>query len=355
MNPQFFDYAEHLCQILHCIDNHSFKDKTCIQLVQKEKFDYFIQHLYVFHQCLYINSPRFNKYKSELQELYDSIELHHYTNIDALEQIIRGHSLKLGQITKMNDHDEAMALIKSNMSQLYKYVSEHNCISKLGKLIYSIETYASELYSFSFSTRGNDVAQWERYGKKKDKNTNTDNLPCGVCIKIPMKKLREKIEGLKSRYEVLEIVPIVYTQDYAQDNPILKLITEIALSRTDLEINSILMKSGSSFFTIDEMNALHQLRSLFLYRNLTMYSAQVKHDSFSSESEIRLLVRGNICKPFMNDHILLDVGNFNDLISSIMIGPRADHIIEGRVAALLKKHNLDKTVKIEKRRCPLRT
>lgn len=375
-------YAEHLCRILHNFDDCTTADNTIIELNKQAKLNFFKQNLFVFHQCLYINDPRINQYKSEIQQLYDSIELHHYTNVDTLEKILNGQTLRLSQITRMNDYDEAMALIKHNMHVFYKHVCLHNCISRLSHIISTIETYAFELYTFSLSTRGDDAAQWERYGIRKNQNMvtghslcnickeimnkikswfvktgNNSDSPCGVCIKIPMKKLRKKIEGLKSKYEILEIEPIAYTQDYAQNNPVLDFITKIALSRTDKEIKLIheaLSQHLGDEDTVAVFNNLPQLKTRFTYKNLIMYSSQVKHESFNSESEIRLVLRENLFEPQMSDHIMLNVGNFNDLISSIMIGPGADHI-EGRVADLLKKHNLDKTVKIEKRKCSLRT
>lgn len=324
MADEFIDYTEHLCQILHSIGNRAFINQTYIDLVQREKYNFFIQHLFVFHQCLYINDPRINKYKSEIQQLYDSIELHHYTNIDSLEKILNGQTLRLGQITKMNDYDEAKALIKFNQPIFKMFVSQNNNIT-MDNILSEIETYTSWLYSFSLSTHGDDVAQWERYGGRKDS-------PCGVCIKIPMKKLRTRIDELKEQLDLdmLEIIPIVYTSDYAPKNPVLNFITKIAILKTDAEMAN--MKDTS------------------IYSNLALYSSQVKHESFISESEIRLVMR----KRGEGEYYLLNVGDFNDLISSIIIGPGADHI-KGRVENLLKQHHLDKTVSIEKSKCSLRT
>lgn len=95
-------------------------------------------------------------------------------------------------------------------------------------------------------------------------------------------------------------------------------------------------------------NAL--LKKELICRNLALYSSQVKHESFGSESEIRLVMRMRS----EGDYYLLNVGDFNDLITSIIIGPDAEHI-KGRVENLLIQHNLDKTVSIENSKCSLRT
>lgn len=367
---KFYDYTEHLCQMLHSIGINNFTDKKYVELVQRTKYNFFIQNLFVFHICLYIDHPRFAQYKSEIQKLYDSIELYHYTNINSLEKIIGGQTLRFSQITTMNDYNEAKALIECNKPIILEEARQKNCENQVNDIIHKIEIYSSDLYSFSLSTRGDDAAQWERYGINKNagdslcdtckkrlkvmikslfgiKENNIDS-PCGVCIKIPMKKLRTKIEELKSVHGLLEIVPIEYTPDYDQNNPILALITEIALLRTDKEINLIeqpkTVKVESSIYE----NAL--LKKELICRNLALYSSQVKHESFGSESEIRLVMRMRS----EGDYYLLNVGDFNDLITSIIIGPGAEHI-KGRVENLLIQHNLDKTVSIENSKCSLRT
>ena len=272
------------------------------------------------------------QHKQMIESLYNRITLYHYTTYETIEKIITGKSIKLSHITEMNDSDEGTALYKYSMSLLEE--AEKNGTKKLENnerkiLEKDFIDFTSKIFSFSFSALEDDAAQWERYGIKK--GINDTNEHCGVRIGIPMLKLMKLIEKIEKEFDLIVIAPILYVPNYEITNSMLDILTRFAMYRT-------------------------KINSDYITKYISQYSAEIKHTSFKTEYEIRLLIASsspNFVK--INGSILLELEkfDFNNLFSSIMYGPEFAPELKFKMRQLLLKNKIK--IKPEDSKCSLRS
>jgi hypothetical protein len=272
------------------------------------------------------------KHKQMIESLYNKITLYHYTTYETMEKIITGKSIKLSHITGMNDSDEGTALFKYAMSLLEKTKKGTKILENDGKKILekNFIDFSSKIFSFSFSALEDDAAQWERYGIKK--GINDTNEHCGVRIGIPMLKLMKLIKKIEEEFDLIVIAPILYVPNYEITNSMLDILSRFAMYRAKIN------------------------RDCNITKYISQYSAEVKHTSFKTEYEIRLLIASsspNFVK--INGSILLELEefDFNNLFSSIMYGPEFAPELKFKMRQLLLKNKIK--IKPEDSKCSLRS
>lgn len=322
-NNDFLSFAEDICKKLESLEELSFEDQYFKDQSEALIKDFFLNNLYVFHQCLHLE--RTKKFKNTILSLYDNINLYHYTTYETLEKIITGKSLKLSRITDMNDKKECTALFDFYNTMYNESHDKEKNNNEAFKKLYNY--YTSKIFSFSFSALKDDAAQWERYGVKK--GTNDMKEPCGICLEIPMSRLKRLIDSIKVRndpqlqknFDLVDIKPILYVPNFGTGNSMLDAVSRFAyLSNKNKEKKDII-------------------------KEMCQWSATIKHESFKKEYEIRLLValhQPDIVK--INGSILLELDlpcyNFGDLFSSITLGPEVPKNMEEKVNKLLKDNNI---------------
>ena len=322
-NNDFLSYAEDICKKLESLEELSFEDQYFKDQSKALIKDFFLNNLYVFHRCLYLE--RTQKFKKIILSLYNNINLYHYTTYETLEKIITGKSLKLSRITDMNDKKECRALFDFYKTMYNDSNDKEKNKKEAFEKLYNY--YTSKIFSFSFSALKDDAAQWERYGVKK--GTNDMKEPCGICLEIPMSRLMSLIESIKERndpqlqknFDLVDIKPILYVPNFDNGNSMLDAVSKFAyLSNKNKEKKDLI-------------------------KEMCQWSAAIKHESFKKEYEIRLLValhQPDIVK--INGSILLELDlpcyNFGNLFSSITLGPEVPKNMKEKVKELLKNNNI---------------
>ncbi len=329
------------------------------EMDEKACFNFFSDNLFLFKQCiddLYIFSE---EQRSLIKNMYEKIELYHYTDYDSLKRIITDNSLKFNNILKMNDYLEGKLLIHAEAE------ANHFALEHINSEFIKILSNKLPLtYSFSFSTCKDDAAQWDRYGKPKEpekkvtiaslwkiydktKEFEKKTTRSGVCIKVSMAKLMKLVEKIRSDFLFADLTPILYSSyPYNYDT------------------NIRYLRALVNFRSKPERN-----KGLTYEDWLTVYSSAIKHKSFRNEREIRLLLLMPETLPHYlervkqdkNDYVLLKfIDIFKDfdmssLISSITIGPGSNHNeVKSQVEQLLKDKELDTKIKVSESLSSLR-
>lgn len=254
---------------------------------------------------------------------YESINLYHYTSLNALFGILKNKELWLGNTAAMNDKNEIKEFFKSLKKWLINRMPDKEDLIK--KLLNDATRRIEGKYPFamSFSTWEDDASQWERYG---------DNA-CGVCIKFNIPKLAELLVDFP-----MAIDKIYYGADIS------------ALTENDQERISRFLDSAEDILDQNENDFNENTLKL-----LVNFAAKYKNRGFASECEHRLYTykwmasntdidkllqfesrfqssvsmdfeyRSNQVKKFMK--IKLDKQNsvitLDDIIEKIIIGPRS--------------------------------
>ena len=235
--------------------------------------------------------------------------LYHYTDFSAFDGIIRCAELRLNNILNMNDASE-MRLFMNGICKAVVQRLIQDGETNLGHQTEAFfqgeleEEFHYSAYAACFSRYRDDAAQWERYG----------HLGQGVCIAFHEKLMQKLIGGAVSLQKV-------YYQEDMKEHHLVEQFYEA-------------IKHGNSF---DQ--CLPALQTLM--NDAWVQSAAFKHPSFSSESELRLVVspfisnefaiepKYHVAKDRIKKYYPLDLnkmcGKFNmhlsDLVGEIIIGP----------------------------------
>ncbi len=268
--------------------------------------------------------------------------LYHYTDFAAFDGIICTAELRLNNILNMNDASE----MRLFMHGIRKAVVEK--LLQDGEAVLGYQTdafFQDELaeefhysaYAACFSRYRDDAAQWERYG----------HYGQGVCIAFHEDLMQKLIGGAISLQQV-------YYQEDMQGHPLVDAFYK-AVKKVD---------------TFDQcISSLQELMN-----EAWVQSAAFKHPSFSSESELRMVVspfisnefaiepKYHVSKERIKKYYPLDFNkmcarfdmHFSDLIGEIIIGPTStqslpilqDYLADCGLSVLNDKISLSK--------CPLR-
>ena len=268
--------------------------------------------------------------------------LYYYTDFAAFDGIIRTAELRLNNILNMNDASE----MRLFMHGIRKAVVEK--LLKDGETVLGYQTdaffqeeFAEEFhysaYAACFSRYRDDAAQWERYG----------HYGQGVCIAFHEDLMQKLIGGAISLQQV-------YYQEDMQEHPLVDAFYKI-------------VKGADTF---DRCISPLQV----LMNDAWVQSAAFKHPSFSSESELRMVVSPFISNEFaiepkyhvskgrIKKYYPLDLNkmcnkiniHLSDLVAEIIIGPTStqslpilqDYLEDCGLHVLKDKISLSK--------CPLR-
>ena len=332
----FWAYIGHLCEVFNKLENFDSTNDFINQQNQITTNDFFLDNLFLFDKTTLDIT---HQYHDKISKKYDSVteSLYHYTSFESLEKIIAGNSLKLNNLGNMNDSMEGGALLE--------YLKNRPLKSQILKewLQQSLEyipQYIPRIFSFSFSTLKDDAAQWERYSTSKNTKTSTSY---GVCIEFSKKKLLDQI-ALQNTLSLREIAPVLYIPNYEKDNVFLEIIFTLTLRALKMDIPNL------------DISKLEVKQKLAEY--LSFYSADVKHDSFKNERELRLIISlSNMPERITYSSLFLNLAQndstgISNLITSITTGPRAGSY-KPRIKELLKRNNANH-IKIYESNCPLR-
>lgn len=344
----YFDYIKHLCNCFSELKKYSSSHNFINEQNQKTSIDFFLDNLFLFHKAILDND---NKYHKEVEKFYNTLtgKLYHYTNYPALEKIIQGKSLKLNNLSNMNDSKEGLAL-SEYLKERYPDNTEQSIW--LNKTLEYVHEYNSKIFSFSFSFLKDDAPQWDRYGVIKN---NGSKEPCGVCLEIDKQKLEGYLAEQKSCFDMLEIAPVLYVPHNDKSNTFLEMIFVIALASTKKRLTNTKIPNTND----DNVKKI-------LAKYISRFSTDIKHDSFKNEREIRLIASLNSNSQtrqcYTYGSILLSLASgepdfkLSDIITSITIGPGAS-AYRTKIETLLKDNNFEVDIKdyIKESNCPLRT
>lgn len=341
----YFDYIEFLCKYFNQLKSYNIPtSQNFIKEQHKKTYtDFFLDNLFLFHKAT------LDKNNIEIINFYNSLtsKLYHYTNFVSLEKIIAGKSLKLNTLSNMNDDKEGLALCEY-LQNRYKDNPQLN--EWLKKTIELVPEYNSKIFSFSFSFLKDDAPQWERYGGIKNISSKE---PCGVCLEIDKQKFEEYLKEQESCFDMLDITPVLYVPHNGKDNTFLEMAFVTALAS---------MKSKHPNVTIPSLNDDNIKQALA--KEISYFSADIKHDSFKNEREMRLIASLNDKTPecYTYGSIFLNLASkepnikLSDIITSITISRRAYKTYKPKVMDLLKAHNINVNFDeyIKESNCPLR-
>ena len=272
---------------------------------------------------------RIKKYQYEAK-------LYHYTSIASLIEIFKKREIWLGNTANMNDKKEIIYFIE----ELQNAVSEDIDPDKIGICNVFFEKVYSRLkneypFAISFSTLNDNAAQWERYA---------DNAH-GACIVFNTSTLLNLFW-----YSGALLHEVYYQYD-------IKLHDHYKILKDYFNLG-VLKKLGSEKGEMDSV-----LKCAYLF----------KHESFCTESEIRLtsewnrkiaesefsfeMVNGKLKKVLKTslDNLCQEENiDFEELIEGIVIGPRSEQN-ELELKEYLESLGYKKiSKKIVKSLCPLR-
>lgn len=260
--------------------------------------------------------------------------LWHYTDFNALDGILRNYELWFGSILNVNDKKEVIGFI-DNLKKTVIDALDSNYENKVDVEFQKIFNHLSNeyLYIFCTSKARNDAAQWERYADQGE----------GVAIVFNTEKL----------YKLLFYNGFIMNEEY------------YTLDAKQHKFHEILV----NFFQTEKIDNSSDFDGLI--SNLIMCAMTRKHESFSSEQEIRIapyFVKEN------DSHITYKTGkiirtvyvlnlkelcekeniDMEDLIDSIVIAPNSKQSIKD-LKWYCNKIGLNKIAeRIVKSDCPLR-
>lgn len=340
----FWDYIQHLCEVFIKLKrfNELKIDSFIEQQSTQTSTDFFLDNLFWFDKTTLDNT---NPYQREIEGFYNSVtnKLYHYTSLDTLEKIVKGNKLKLSNLRNMNDSMEGYAFIEYLKNRTLKNKEANELLHKSLTLI---PEYAPKIFSFSLSALKDDAAQWQRYSTSNDAKTST---PYGVCIEFSKEKLLNQISQIHN-LSLKEIVPVLYVPHYEKNNIFLEIIFTLTLRALNKDIPSL--------------ENLYKTKPELLAEYLSFYSADIKHDSFKNERELRLIISlKNMPESITCDSIFINLLQNNktvlpDLITSITAGPCPENYREEyteTIKNLLKRNKLDDMIeRVHESNCPLR-
>jgi hypothetical protein len=362
----FNDYLEQLCDTLGMMMDYNAKNDFVNTLNKSACDNFFMDNLFLFHQIAFHSN---SKHSHEIKILYNTISnnLFHYTTFSSLEKIITNKSLLLKNLPNLNDTLEGRALIEyiTNRSNNQKCTLAKRSMINLTK---QLTEYNSKVFSFSFTTLNDDASQWERYGvpKTKDDNSQKEKISdkekatdssCGVSIEFSAEKISQFIGRNAKQSKFIRLHPVLYIADYKTTNYWLERFYTYATAKNSCDN---IIQLHNSLYQGSPTNNNHDNCLIKLYSD---YSSYIKHSSFKSEREIRLLLDLNdttfefINTKYMDkNYVLLEFTDncdfkLSDLITSITIGPEASDY-KSKIEKLLKDNNFK--VDIKKSDCPLR-
>lgn len=338
----FFDYIQHLSEVFIKLNKYNSPNDFINKHKEQTSNNFLLDNLFWFDK---VKLDDDNKYKIEISEVYNSVtdKLYHYTSFETLEKIITGSSLKLNNLTNMNDSKEGRAFIEYFQKINLKNPRQNIYFQEAIKLV---PQYIPKIFSFSFSALNDDAAQWARYSTSQNTKTKT---PYGVCIEFSKEKLLNLISQIPS-LSISEITPVLYVPDYKIDNIFLQIVYAFAITA---------FKNDTGSADISKPKIREKLAEY-----LSFYSADIKHDSFKSERELRLIISlKNIPECITCGSIFLSLLQNNktvlpDLIRSITAGPCPEDYKEEyteTIKNLLKRNKLDDmSERVRESNCPLR-
>ncbi len=235
--------------------------------------------------------------------------LYHYTDFAAFNGIVRNQELWLNNILNMNDTSEMRLFMNGICKAVVEKLTSDGDKEKSRKTERFFQNEMEEEFHYSayaacFSKYRDDAAQWDRYG----------HLGQGVCIAFHEDLMQKMVGGAISLQKV-------YYQDDMREH---RLVAEFYKT----------IKAADSFKEV-----LPVLKDLM--NDAWVQSAAFKHPSFSSETELRLVVspfisnefaiepKYHVSKDRIKKYYPLDLNRMcgrldmklSDLVSEIIIGP----------------------------------
>lgn len=260
--------------------------------------------------------------------------LWHYTDINALCGIIGKKEIWFGSAEHMNDREELIGFINDLEKEVYACIDSANK-GKANEVFSQIKNRMQKEYPYIFcvSKARNDAAQWDRYAQGGQ----------GVAI----------VFNTETLFKLIFYNQIIMNEEYygycAKQHKTKELLRD--------------------YIQYDKMDDFSNLNGLI--DNLLLCAMFHKHESFSSEQEIRispLFVNENDkhlqCKVLntIRQVYILNLAelcekeriDFEDLFDSIVIGPTSKQTIRD-LQIYCKNNGLLKLAnKVKKSDCPLR-
>ena len=261
--------------------------------------------------------------------------LYHYTSINAFINILKTKQLWFGYTKNMNDRSEVVCFIDRMKQAISDDIPD--CYKVKPYIIDKINSSEEKAHAYimSFSILNEDAAQWDRYGDYGRGiciGFNTTALS-KICLEFPFWMTSVYYDWNERNHELYKILI-----DYVNENKL------------------------SGFIDIEH-----------IAENLSYCGLFHKHSAFSSEKEVRIIDIGhsetnkeNIIFSCKNDQIkkylIEDIDllcsktniTLNELIDSIIIGPRSNQNIEELKDYLADIGYDSLAIKVQLSNCPLR-
>lgn len=234
-----------------------------------------------------INYNRSNKnIKNILKGIYNMASedsLYHYCSIDSLKAILEFRTLRLSDITKSNDSDEILFLIKKFNKWSLKCTNNEGDDGKTQLDEKGISKIFDD-YTFlvsCLSKKGDDLHMWSSYGRN------------GACIEFDKRMLNEDIKDVKKLHngmcqDALKLANV----EYCNDVEIIKFLDD--------------------FDWKEDIN----------FEKIFQYSPEFKSDYFATEEEVRVIYFDK--KDFILDNNYL-VSKGKNIEFKSTKGKRSDH------------------------------
>lgn len=275
--------------------------------------------------------------------------LHHYTDIRALEGILRNQELWFTNARHLNDPTEIDYGLGAVLDALKAFspVGEDSWTSFLANIIRAdAETRSVEVYIASFSGEADDLAQWRAYG---------DNGQ-GVCITFEPQFF---IEHAPCSYGAGVVV-------YGDGS---------ARARSDKLVQGIMKKLPIEHFSVELLDVYLDLEydgsksDLFnpIWEKVIWNSLLMKHDAYHAEKELRIFlidepktlqkhvqtrIKGNDIVPYIPQKLpLKEKGG----ITKLQLGPAAGRRVQDGLRHLLRQHDYDEAILAPQSTIPYRS
>ncbi len=259
-------------------------------------------------------------------------KLYHYTGYSALEGIIGNKELWLCNVKAMNDKAEMFHYMDTIRTSICNGLSKDQFRKTNTLFDEQIARLKDQpVYAMSFSLLQDDAAQWERYAVKGK----------GVCIQFNT----EILEKICDKHALIK--KVYYTLRVAQKNEHLELIRKYI---TDGYVDELAWGNINAIFS-----------------NCWACSSIYKHKSFKSEAEVRIVSLPFALKTFLDgpyykmepwgirEYYKIKISEkIENLISEIIIGPRANVTVDTLQRYLQHLSNDYTKIKVKESECPLR-
>lgn len=271
------------------------------------------------------------------------MNLYHYTDLNAVHAILNTHTIRMTDIRYLNDKTEylqGLEILQKASHKVFPHDSEHDqefvdviqeWFKKCFEELLNFQNASESFYIASFSRSSDTLSQWRSYGM--------------FAIKLDEQKLKEIVGRLRvqrmartGKFAKIELIKCHYVRDKYDA---LEEASELIRSK----VVPIMLEWWQPNAPIDKNQHLYP----DLKEVISMLATTFKHDAFSEEQEVRLVISDKIVSERIGfrdkNNILIPYYELDlphQVFSGVVIGPVENQKITAQSLDIYNSHRATK-------------